>query len=81
LGAAEKDSGDFATQHGKDKTGIVLAESKAVEVANQAEAPSRFIGSSCRVGLGNCTNVDNKLKPLVILLLMQGRSLQVIIRC
>jgi hypothetical protein len=27
LGAAEKDSGDLATQHGKDKTGIVLAES------------------------------------------------------
>jgi hypothetical protein len=95
LGAAEKDSGDLATQHGKDKTGIVLTESKALEVANrleaarredagrrnQAEAASRFIGSSCRVGLGNCTNVENKLKPPVISLLMQGRSLQVIIRC
>jgi len=41
LGAAEKDSGDLATQHGKDKTGIVLTESKAVEVANKLEAARR----------------------------------------
>jgi len=41
LGAAEKDSADLATQHGKDKTGIFLTESKAVEVANKLEAARR----------------------------------------
>lgn len=38
LGAAEKKSRDLTTQHGKDKTAIVLTESKVVEVANKLEA-------------------------------------------
>jgi hypothetical protein len=38
LGAAEKESRDLTTQDSKDKTAIVLTESKVVEVANKLEA-------------------------------------------
>jgi len=36
--AAEKESRDLTTQHGKDKTAIILTESEVVEVSNKLEA-------------------------------------------
>jgi hypothetical protein len=38
LRAAEKESRDLTTQHGKDKTAIILTESEVVELSNKLEA-------------------------------------------